>query len=532
MKVLVIGLDGATFTLIKPWANQLPTLKKVMAEGTFCELVSTIPPVSSPAWPSFMTGKNPGKHGVFDFVGGDGGYRREIKNSRDIQAETLWRLLSVEGKTCIVLNVPVTYPPEPLKGCIVTGMLTTPDSCYAYPRRVHEELKRKGYEPVAKMGKLSAKEVSDFLVNMAARRCEAFTYLMNKFNWDFAMMVFRGTDIIQHHLWQKNKDKIFDYYKKLDSLIGSLIKRAEPNTNVILMSDHGFGPVFKFFHTNRFLQELGLITFERGPTSERYLAIRDYRSSRGRLEKLLQKSGFTKETIYSMAKRVRLLPFLQSIYRKIDVQIPTTRSRINWAQTKAFFNSSIGPAASIQINLEGREPKGTVKAEEYETTRSLILKKLLQIRDPETGRRIVQDAFKREDIYSGPFVQSAPDIVFLTQNFEYAATERIYGKNLVSNPIQRGRGTHRMNGIFIAHGPDFRRSGERDLPMRIIDLTPTILFMFGAGIPSNMDGKVLLDIFHPESPILRRKVKLKTHVEAEKTRIRQRVRRLKRIHAI
>ena len=102
----------------------------------------------------------------------------------------------------------------------------------------------------------------------------------------------------------------------------------------------------------------------------------------------------------------------------------------------------------------------------------------------------------------------------------------------MSNPIQRGRGTHRMNGIFIAHGPDFRRSGERDLPMRIIDLTPTILFMFGARIPSNMDGKVLLDIFDPESPILRRKVKLKTHVEAEKTRIRQRVRRLKRFHAI
>ncbi|MCK4498604.1 alkaline phosphatase family protein, partial [Candidatus Bathyarchaeota archaeon] len=495
MKVLVIGLDGATFELIRAWADELPVFKNAMLRGVFCDLISTIPPVSSPAWPSFMTGKNPGKHGVFDFVGGDGGYRREIKNSRDIQAETLWRLLSAEGESCIVLNVPVTYPPEPLKGCIVTGMLTPPDSCYAYPRRIHEELKRKGYDPVAKMGKLSAKGVSDFLANTAVRRCKAFTYLMNKFNWNFAMMVFRGTDIIQHHLWQKNKDEIFDYYKKLDSLIGSLIKRAGPNTNVILMSDHGFGPVFKFFHTNRFLQELGLITFERGPTSERYLDIRDYRPSRGRLESLLRKSGFTKEAIYSSAKRVRLLPLLQSIYRKIDVQVPTTRSRINWAQTKAFFNSSIGPAASIQINLEGREPKGTVKAEEYETTRSLILKKLLQIKDPETGQRLVQDAFRREEIYSGPFVQSAPDIVFLTQNFEYSATDRIYGKNLVSNPIHRGRGTHRMNGIFIAHGPDFRKSGERDRPVRIIDLTPTILFMFGAEIPSDMDGKVLLDIF-------------------------------------
>jgi predicted AlkP superfamily phosphohydrolase/phosphomutase len=528
LKVLVIGLDGATFTLIKPWIDELPVLKNALSKGVFCDLISTIPPVSSPAWPSFMTGKNPGKHGVFDFVGSDGDYQREIKNSRDIKAETLWRLLSVEGETCIILNVPVTYPPEVVNGCIVTGMLTPPDSCYAYPRRIYEELKNKGYEPTKKMGKLSLEEISKFLVNRATRRCEVFSHLMNEFNWDFAMIVFRGTDTIQHYLWQKSKNAILNYYKELDSLIGSITKKAGSDSNVILMSDHGFGPVYKFFHTNRFLQKLDLIAFERGPISESYLTIRDYRSSRGTLENLLQKFGFTKEMIYIMAKRVHLLPLLQKVYGKIDVQIPTTRSRINWMQTKAFFNSSIGPAASIQINLEGREPKGTVKVEEYEAVRRMIIEKILQIKDPETGQKIVQDAFTREEIYSGPFVQNAPDIVFLTQNFEYAATDRIYGENLVSDPIQKGRGSHRMNGIFIAYGPDFQQGGERDHPMRIIDLTPTILFMFGAGIPSDMDGRALLDLFDPESPILRRPVKVVKSHEVERTRIRQRVKELKR----
>jgi len=530
MKVLVIGLDGATFDLIKPWTEQgeLPTLKKLMENGVYSDLTSTIPPVSSPAWPSFMTGKNPGKHGVFDFVGKSDGYSGEIKNARDIKAKTFWKWLSEEGKACIVVNVPVTYPPEEIKGCIVTGMLTPPDACYAYPLEIYEELKKIGYNPLSEVKKgFSPEEIFNYLLGFASKRVETVLYLMRRFNWEFCMLVFRGTDIIQHNLWQYHKKEILQYYRKIDALIENLINKAGKKANIILMSDHGFGPVYKFFHANYFLHKLGLLEFKTETSSGEYLAINDYRSSSGRLQRIMLKMGITKETVYTVAERTHALKILQRMYKKFYVQIPTTGKAIDWKRTKAFFNSSIGPAASIQINLESREHEGIVKKEEYARVEDFIISELLKIVDPETGRKIVQDAFRREDIYHGPYVSEAPDIVFLTKNLEYAATDRIYGSSLVSEPVHKGRGTHRMNGIFIAYGPDIKNTGEELKKARITDLAPTILHMFSLKIPEDMDGKVLTHIFDPNSQIAKRPIKY--HKITEKERIRESIRRLKKL---
>ena len=236
--MLVIGLDGATFDLIKPFValGRLPTIEKLMREGVYGDLISTIPPVTSPAWPSFMTGKNPGKHGVFDFVGKGGGYDRTIKTAKDIKAKTLWRMLSDAGKTCIVVNVPVTYPPEKIKGCIVSGMLTPPGACYAYPFEVYEELRKMGYKPeIEDIEKYSSpKELLHCLVEVASMRTKAVLYLMDKFNrWDFCMLVFRGTDIIQHNIWQ-HKDIILQFYQKIDRLISKKIKKLFNNLSFFL----------------------------------------------------------------------------------------------------------------------------------------------------------------------------------------------------------------------------------------------------------------------------------------------------------
>ena len=529
MRVLVIGLDGATFDLIKPFValGRLPTIEKLMREGVYGDLISTIPPVTSPAWPSFMTGKNPGKHGVFDFVGKGGGYDRTIKTAKDIKAKTLWRMLSDAGKTCIVVNVPVTYPPEKIKGCIVSGMLTPPGACYAYPFEVYEELRKMGYKPeIEDIEKYSSpKELLHCLVEVASMRTRTVLYLMDKFNrWDFCMLVFRGTDIIQHNIWQ-HKDIILQFYQKIDRLIKDLINRAGNETNTILMSDHGFGPVHKFFHVNYFLYKLGLLKLKSNGTSGDYLTIKDYRHPKSNFWKIMLRMGITKEKVYDLAKKTNILPLLQKISRKINVQIPKTKRAIDWKKTKAFFSSSIGPSAAIEINMEGREPEGIVKKEEYHKIRELIIKELLRVKDPENGRNIVQDAFRRENIYHGPYVSKAPDIIFLTHNLEYIATDRIYGDNLVSEPVRKGRGTHRMNGIFIAQGPDIKDTGESIERARIIDLAPTILHMFNLEIPEDMDGKVLTNIFKPSSPIAKRPIKYRKITEEEK--IKEKIREIR-----
>jgi len=474
-----------------------------------------------------MTGKNPGKHGVFDFVGKGGGYDRTIKTARDIKAKTLWRMLSDAGKTCIVVNVPVTYPPEKIKGCIVSGMLTPPGACYAYPFEVYEELRKMGYKPgIEGIEKyFSPRKLLHCLVEVASMRTKAVLYLMDKFNrWDFCMLVFRGTDIIQHNIWE-HKDIILQFYQKIDGFIKDLIDRAGNETNTILMSDHGFGPVHKFFHVNYFLHKLGLLELKSNGTSGDYLAIIDYRRSKSNFWKIMLSMGITKEKVYGLAKKTNILPLLQKISRKINVQIPKTKRTIDWKKTKAFFSSSIGPSAAIEINMEGREPEGIVKKEEYHKIRELIIKELLKVKDPENGRNIVQDTFRREDIYHGPYVSEAPDIIFLTNNLEYMATDRIYGDNLVSEPVRKGRGTHRMNGIFIAHGPDIKDTGESIGRARIIDLAPTILHMFHLEIPEDMDGKVLTNIFKPSSPIAKRPIKYRKITEEEK--IKEKIREIR-----
>jgi len=530
MRVLVIGLDGATFDLIEPWAarGELPALRMLMEKGVYCDLVSTIPPVTSPAWPSFMTGKNPGKHGVFAFVGRSG-YSREIRNARDIKAKTLWKMLSEKGKTCIVVNVPVTYPPEEIRGCIVTGMLTPPNACYAYPPEIYEELKKIGYKPGGGGDELKTfppQKILDYLIEIASKRVKSVFYLMERFNWDFCMVVFSGTDVIQHNLWQYHMEKILRYYKKVEEFIRRMINKAGSKTNIILMSDHGFGPEYKAFHINYFLHKLGLLDFKTEEYFGEYLIKKDYRATRSKLEGILLRLGITKERIYTIAKKLHMVWVLQKIYKKFYIRVPTTKKAINWKKTKAF-NYTTGPASSIQINLEGREPEGIVKKEEYYKLREFIISELLKVKDPETGRKIVQDAFRREDIYHGPYVSDAPDITFFTNNFEYAATDRIYGDSLVSEPIHKGRGTHRMNGIFIAYGPDIKNTGEEIRKARIIDLAPTILHMFGLEIPEDMDGKVLTHIFKQASQVAKRPIRY--HKIMEKERIKERIGRLRKL---
>jgi len=412
MRVLVIGLDGGTFDIIKPLVarGKLPTIGKLMRNGVYADLISTIPPISSPAWPSFMTGKNPGKHGVFDFVGRGKGYSKVIKNARDIKAKTLWRLLSDAGKTCIVVNVPVTYPPEKIKGCIVSGMLTPPNACYANPPEVYEELNKMGYKPVTEnVEKYSSpQKMLKYLMEMASKKTEAVLYLMEKFNkWDFCMLVFSETDIIQHNFWY-HKTVIFQLYQIIDAFIDRLLSKSGSDTNVILMSDHGFGPVKKFFHVNYFLHKLGLLKFAEASSLGDYLDIKGYRRhTKTIFWEIALKLGITKERIYNLTKKANLLPFLQKISKKVTVQLPKTRRGIDWRKTKAFFSSSIGASAAIEINLEGREPEGIVKKKEYHKIRELIIQELLKVKDPENGQNIVQDAFRREDIYHGPYISEA-----------------------------------------------------------------------------------------------------------------------------
>ena len=283
-RVWVIGLDGATFDLIQPWVDQglLPTFAQLMQEGTWGDVESTIPPITGPAWSSFMTGTNPGKHGVFDWT-----YRR--KNSYDfppVSADnclqpTLWRIASEAGKRVLVLNVPMTYPVEEVNGKLVAGMPAI--DIITYPDELSNWIKEHipDYVPYPDPGQAySDQGINSFLklTNKAIDgRLKLWHDLIKEEPWDFAMILFNATDVVQHAMWkfmdpehpQYNPEKaslfsdaILKIYQSFDQALANIMNAMDNDTVLWVMSDHGFGPFHQFIHINTWLMQEGLLVLK------------------------------------------------------------------------------------------------------------------------------------------------------------------------------------------------------------------------------------------------------------------------------
>ena len=283
-RVLVIGIDGGTFDLIRPWteAGDLPNLARLMADGIHGPLESTLPPVTAPAWTSFATGKNPGKHGVFDFIRPMGG-QFDLVNATSIRAPTLWQILSNAGRTVGVMNVPVTYPPTPVNGFIIAGMLSPVGGNFTYPAnllgRYADQLKPYRIAPHVQYKPGSETDFADDLVDLVERRGEYALQLMADFPHDFLMFHFQATDVMQHAFWKFVDPAHPRYdsqaaacfgpalrrvYGRIDDFVGQMLNRIPDDTTVIVMSDHGFGSLHYVVNLNLFLLDKGLLQLKRG----------------------------------------------------------------------------------------------------------------------------------------------------------------------------------------------------------------------------------------------------------------------------
>jgi predicted AlkP superfamily phosphohydrolase/phosphomutase len=509
MRTLVIGLDGATFDLIKPWAAQghLPALSHIMEQGAHASLESTIPPMTAPAWTSFATGTNPGQHRLFDWIVRDpGSYHFSPVTALDGTAPTIYTLLSQAGRRVCALNIPMTYPPSPVNGVMIAGM-PAPNlhSAITYPEGVYEEILQQvgDYILYPDPGQAySDSGVESFLQRLyrcTELRIATFDYLRQRDTWDFAMMVFNGTDTISHALWKymdrdhplhdtrlyaKFGHAIRDFYKYIDAYLSRVIETLERDTTLILMSDHGFGPFHKFIHVNNWLIREGFMQLRTG--------------LRPRLKKRLFELGFTPMNVYSALMQLGFGALKGKVVRGHGQGVLRTLfpsfADVDWAKTTAY---SLGNVGQIYINLAGREPAGSVPAgAAYENLRDEIMQRLRQLCDPVTGEQVVEAVYRREEIYSGDQVTYAPDILFMPRRLEYFGFgEYEFGTNQIIEPMKRGiSGTHRMNGIFLAFGENIR-PGVILEKAHITDLAPTVMYMMGLQVPSHMDGRVLQEIF-------------------------------------
>jgi predicted AlkP superfamily phosphohydrolase/phosphomutase len=506
-RTLIIGLDGATFNIIDPLvkAGCLPNLSKLMAQGVHGTLNAWPNMNSASSWSSIVTGYNPGQHGIQDF--GDAPLQSRSKwhpmTASERKKDPFWRLLSAAGHYVGVLNVPISYPADPIHGFMLAGMdspsIHSPG--FAHPRDLLDELQRHGIDYIIDVSNLSVISQRDpyhypaTVQRMVDARARTILHLMKTRPWDILMAVFTAPDRIQHYFYpdpQGSVDNpdwipIRSLYKQIDSFFGEVFTLIDESTTVLIISDHGFGPVRSFSdYLNPLFSQLGLLS---------------YRSSQSNLRGRLIKNLL----LYGR----KLIP--QSLQRPLAMAFPKLHRRalgerlysdIDWSKSQVFAHLYGG---KIYINLRGRQPEGAVSAEDYESVCEQVRKILLQLVDPDTGKHLIRGVFRGQDLFYGPYADQVADL-FIQWEYDFIRDSVCYRDEEKPIIIQEVRakgvkkrwiGQHLPEGIFIASGPGINKGGGIEGAC-IYDITPTILYLQNHPVPSDMDGKVLTDIFTKE----------------------------------
>lgn len=508
--LLILGLDGATLDLVAPWVEDgtLPHLGELMRKGAWGRLSSTIPPATFPSWTSFMTGVNPGRHGIFDFTRREpGAYRVRFVNGTFRKVPTIWRLLSQAGRHVTVLGLPGTYPPEPLNGYMISGfdtpVTTRADSSFVYPASFAADLERYGGFSFADFQEFSVgpgwhERALASLLEGIERKGRLAQALLSRRPWDCFMLLMGESDTVAHHFWSFHDPKSprFDaagatrlgdpirlVYQALDRLVGRLVTR-HPEADFLIASDHGFGGVGNTaLYLNRFLAEQGWLRWKPGRPGA-HLPARLREAALRIVPERLQARCFR------MADG-RLASRLESSVRF---------GGIDWSGTSAF-SEELNYAPSIWLNVRGRDEAGVVPAADYERLCTEITEKLLSWRDPAHGSPVVRHVWRRSEIYHGEQTDMAPDLLLdlhQPEGYSYLCLQSAGQSGpcltqidpaLGGGKLRGMSGSHRSDGLFLLAGKGVR-PGEV-IGACITDMAPTILSMCGLQAPAGWDGRTL-----------------------------------------
>jgi len=499
-KAFVFGLDSASLNLILPLvkSGRLIHISHLIENGCHGILKSTIPPHSAPAWISFMTGENPAKHGVYGFRTYDlsrySSFNEALVNSSYYRGKTIFDYLSQVGKRVVAFTIPTTYPVWQINGYMIAGY-PTPDErkAFTYPDSLAEEI-----------GPLSDIKVDIKLSLSIERQIRSYKFEMQQ-AINAIYKIFKGEDIdlfvyvntildcAQHTLWryrdpsyplfskegQRRYGHLIDeLYIMFDGFIGKIIDMIDlEKVAFFLISDHGAGPrPITYFNTNHFL------------LTEGYLTVRDNVVRRYLNKKIRLTTEWARE----------YLPLRNWVKKNLPLNLKENISKLRaesasivWEETRAYRVPFYYPYEGINLNVRGRQPKGVITpGKEYESIREEIMDKLWLL-NRKYSHPLILEVYKKEDIYQGPFLPQAPDIIFkLHEDYESSSGLDCIIEEVPRYLLSRNSGYHRMEGTFIACGPNINR-GQEVRGAEMIDIAPTLLYWLGLPVPRNMDGKVL-----------------------------------------
>jgi predicted AlkP superfamily phosphohydrolase/phosphomutase len=456
-RLVVIGLDCVTPQfLFGPWLAEMPNVRRLMESGMHGLLVSTIPPITVPAWMCMMTSKDPGTLGIYGFRNrASYGYGDLFTvNASYVNEKTVWNHLSRNRLRSIVMGVPLTYPPKPLSGVMVAGFLTpNKEAEYTYPPELKHRLdEMAGGEYIIDVKDFRnerKQETLDQIYRMSRARFTAFRRLLQEEEWDFAAMVEMGPDRLHHAFWRycdpthrlyepgnPFENVIRDYYLYMDEEIGRTLSVLPPGTSVIVVSDHGAKGMRGGVCINEFLIQEGL------------LAVKAYPAVRKRLEP----------------------------------------DMIDWDHTKVWGDG--GYYGRVFLNIEGREPNGQIPAAEVESFKRELKAKLEALGD-ENGNPIGTRVFFPEEVFR-ECRGFPPDMIVYLGDLDWRSAGSIGNRSLhiFENDTGPDDANHAREGVFVWHGRGGDVSGYLG-EVSIYDLAPSILDFFGVEVPSDMIGKVI-----------------------------------------
>lgn len=471
-RTVVFGLDGAHFELIEPWidAGELPNLERAIEGGVTADLESVLPPVTSPNWKSYLTGKNPGQFGIFWWENVDTDEERIFYPSHRKNRETeYWEVLAEEDRTG-VMGVPTTYPPKQAGEFVLSGAPDGSNDGFAYPEALEARLEDEYDYKVTAKSELRATpdKAAEEILEIIDTRFTVARDLFEEYDLDFLQVTTFYINSLHHYFWDHEYTK--RGWKIIDEHLGAFLDEGH---DIVLMSDHGSNEVQTVFHVNSWLEREGYLQLDAGAAK----LVHGLGINRDRVLRVLSPLG-----LQGLATRFApqfVLDFVPDEQGELPRESKT--SNIDWAGTDVIASGQ-GP-----IYLTADEGSS-----EYERTRDRLIEQLESLEGP-NGEPIISAAHRGEDVYSGEYAHEAPDVVV-----EQARGIHIQGSigrdEVFSQPAEDGwKGENKREGLFVATGPSFDE-GEVDA-LSILDLAPTLLHLRGRAIPVDLDGEVRRDVY-------------------------------------
>jgi predicted AlkP superfamily phosphohydrolase/phosphomutase len=493
-RVLIIGLDGATFDVLDPLmeAGYLPRLKEAVESGVAGPLRSTVPPITPAAWTTFLTGQLPGRHGIIDFERYEPEQNRlSLNSTRCLDGvRNIWQILGERGLRVGSVNVPMTYPAVPVNGIMISGFETPgPDADFVQPRDRREEILQRWPDPTfrarwqRRVGgglKLFAENLA-YMTNSFHQGAEMTRWCGDEFGWDVLMVVFKLVDNLQHKTWKyidprwtsrspQRAQMVRDAHRHLDEAVGQLLDYADQHeAAVMIVSDHGHGSLEGKVQPNLLLKQWGYLTLRQGA------------------------QGWTR------ARRIVMRSLGLNPAEHTQASDVTSDLAVDFSRTRACVMHA-GMAGFLYLNLKGRQPDGIVPPEEFERLRDELQERFLgnecSVVDP-SGQRIpaFTAVHKPEELYGCTREEAPwlPDLMLIPYE-NLAVVRKIRGGKPVRwLPYRKIEGTHRPDGILIGCGPGVER-GQR-VRANIVDCAPTVLALLGQPIPDDMQGQPIDGLF-------------------------------------